>query len=72
LHHSGTDRTREYRVDGMSCDHCVLSVHEEVSEVPGVTAVDVDLRSGRIIVQGAEFSDDAVKAAVAEAGYRAE
>jgi copper chaperone len=60
---------RVYTVTGMTCDHCVLSVREEVSEIPGVTDVDVDLTSGRLTVSGGEFSDDAVKAAVADAGY---
>jgi copper chaperone len=53
----------------MTCDHCTLSVREEVAEIPGVTAVDVDLASGRMTVSGEGFADDSVKAAVAEAGY---
>jgi copper chaperone len=61
--------TREYTVHGMTCSHCVLSVREEVSEVEGVSAVDVDLASGRMTVTGEDLSDDAVRAAVAEAGY---
>jgi len=61
--------TRDYIVDGMTCAHCVLSVHEEVSEVPGVSAVDVDLASGRLTVAGEDISDDAIRAAVADAGY---
>ena len=64
---TSTDRT--YTVTGMTCDHCVLSVREEVSEVAGVTDVDVDLASGRMTVSGTDISDDAVKSAVAEAGY---
>jgi copper chaperone len=56
-------------IAGMTCNHCVLSVTEEVSAVPGVTAVTVDLASGRMTVDGEGYSDDAVKAAVAEAGY---
>ena len=61
--------TREYTVSGMTCAHCVMSVREEVTEVSGVQAVDVDLASGRLTVAGEGVSDDAVKAAVAEAGY---
>jgi copper chaperone CopZ len=61
--------TREYTVQGMTCSHCVLSVREEVSEVAGVESVDVDLASGRMTVTGRDVSDDAVRAAVAEAGY---
>jgi copper chaperone len=59
----------EYAVRGMTCSHCVLSVREEVSEVPGVSAVDVDLASGRMTVNGHDISDEAVRIAVAEAGY---
>jgi copper ion binding protein len=58
-----------YTVKGMTCDHCVLSVTEEVSEVAGVEAVDVDLDSGRLAVSGAGYSDDAIAEAVVEAGY---
>jgi copper chaperone len=61
--------TRRYTVHGMTCSHCVLSVREEVSELSGVWSVDVDLASGRMTVTGRDVSDDAVRAAVAEAGY---
>ena len=61
--------TREYLVSGMTCEHCVRSVEEEVSEVAGVDAVDVELASGRLSITGSGFSDDAVRAAVEEAGY---
>ena len=60
---------RSYTVTGMTCGHCVLSVREEVSEVPGVTTVDVDLASGRMTVEGDGYTDAAIKTAVAEAGY---
>jgi copper chaperone CopZ len=53
----------------MTCDNCVMSVREEVGEIAGITDVDVDLATGRLTVAGEDISDDAVKAAVAEAGY---
>lgn len=61
--------TRIYDVTGMTCEHCVLSVTEEVSEVAGVSAVEVDLAAGRVAVTGDAFDDGAVRAAVVEAGY---
>jgi copper chaperone len=64
-----TAEARDYTVQGMTCSHCVLSVREEVSDVPGVSAVDVDLASGRMTITGADIDDDAVRAAVADAGY---
>jgi copper ion binding protein len=63
-------RTATYTVVGMTCGHCVSAVTEEVTQVPGVTAVDVDLASGRLTVTSdAPVDDDAVRAAVDEAGY---
>jgi copper chaperone CopZ len=60
---------RTYTVSGMTCSHCVASVTEEVSEVAGVNAVEVDLETGRLTVAGDRVDDSAVRAAVAEAGY---
>ncbi len=63
--------TRTYTVTGMTCGHCVSAVTEEVTAVPGVTAVDVDLASGRLTVTSdAPVDDDAVRAAVDEAEYQ--
>ena len=62
--------TASYTVVGMTCGHCVGAVTEEVSSLPGVTAVDVDLASGGLTVTSdAPVGDDAVRAAVQEAGY---
>ena len=68
-HLTTTNETRDYTVQGMTCSHCVLSVREAVSEVPGVNSVNVDLASGRMTVTGQDLEDDAVRAAVADAGY---
>jgi len=64
------NETHTYVVTGMTCEHCASSVHEEVSELSGVAQVDVDLLSGRLTVTGDAIDDDAVRAAVAEAGYQ--
>ena len=62
--------TQTFTVTGMTCSHCVNSVTEEVSEVAGVTAVDVVLETGAVTVTADGAIDaDAVKAAVVAAGY---
>ena len=59
-----------YTVSGMTCEHCVASVTEEVAEVAGVTGVDVDLASGGLTVTSETPVDEsAVRSAVEEAGY---
>jgi len=65
----GRGMTTTYSVSGLSCEHCVRSVTEEVAEVPGVEGVEVDLASGRMVVRGEGVEDDAIRAAVDEAGY---
>ncbi len=62
--------TATYTVTGMTCQHCVSAVTEEVSGLPGVTGVQVDLPSGGLTVTSdAPLDDDAVRAVVEEAGY---
>ncbi|MFI1093760.1 heavy-metal-associated domain-containing protein [Streptomyces sp. NPDC020917] len=62
----------EYKVTGMTCGHCEMSVREEVGQVPGVEGIEVSALSGRLVVTGSGAVDDAqVLAAVDEAGYAA-
>ena len=59
-----------YTVTGMTCGHCASSVREEISEIGGVTGVDVNVETGAVTVSSeAELTRDAVEAAVKEAGY---
>ena len=62
---------RTYIVEGMTCEHCVEAVRSEVSGVPGISSVDVDLDSKLVNVSGDDIDDAAVFAAVEEAGYEA-
>ncbi|MCL2781338.1 MAG: heavy-metal-associated domain-containing protein [Actinomycetia bacterium] len=58
-----------YTVTGMSCDHCVRAVRDEVAAIAGVTGVEVELDGGRLTVSGDGFTDEQVRAAVGDAGY---
>ncbi|MBK0418959.1 heavy-metal-associated domain-containing protein [Leucobacter sp. CSA1] len=63
----------EYRVTGMTCAHCEMSVREEVGEVAGVTEVQVSAQTGKLLVTAdGEIDDAQILAAVDEAGYAAE
>lgn len=61
--------TRTFNVEGMTCEHCVHAVTGEVGKVAGVSQVDVDLGANTVTVSGQNFGDDAVRAAIDEAGY---
>ena len=62
--------TSTYTVTGMTCGHCVQAVTGELTALPGVDTVQIDLGSGAVTVtSAAPLADDAVRAAVDEAGY---
>ncbi|SDE59528.1 heavy-metal-associated domain-containing protein [Streptomyces griseoaurantiacus] len=60
---------KQYLVTRMTCEHCAASITEEVSQVPGVTNVDVDVAAGSVSVGGTELDDVRLRAAIVEAGY---
>ena len=63
--------TETYDVVGMTCDHCVRSVTEEVSALAGVSGVEVDLASGKVHVTTREpITTQQVREAVLGAGYQ--
>jgi copper chaperone CopZ len=65
--------TETVAVTGMTCEHCVASVTEEVSELAGVTDVAVDLVPGGsssvTVTSDRPIDDQALRGAIAEAGY---
>jgi copper chaperone CopZ len=64
--------TTEYQVTGMTCGHCEMSVRHAVNTVPGVQLIEVSAQTGKLVVTSASpLDDDAVLAAVDEAGYKA-
>ena len=57
-------------VTGMTCQHCAMSVSEEVGEIPGVSTVDVRLDSGAVTVRADREVDRAeLASAVSQAGF---
>ncbi|MFD7745460.1 heavy-metal-associated domain-containing protein [Streptomyces sp. NPDC059698] len=62
--------TTVYQVKGMTCGHCEGAVSEEISEIAGVTSVTAVASTGLVTVTSkAPLAEDAVRAAVDEAGY---
>lgn len=65
--------TSTYTVSGMTCEHCVRAVSEELQNLDGVLDVAIDLVAGGDspvrLTSAAELDRDAVHDAVDEAGY---
>ena len=62
---------KTYTVPGIHCGHCAAAIEEEVSSVPGVEHVEVDLDTKVVTVRGDTLSDDGLREAIQEAGYEA-
>jgi copper chaperone len=58
----------EFKVEGMSCQHCVAAVTRAIQEQDAGAQVRVDLPAGKVAVQSGA-SVDTLKAAIDEAGY---
>nr|WP_303715416.1 heavy-metal-associated domain-containing protein [Kutzneria buriramensis]WKX16003.1 heavy-metal-associated domain-containing protein [Kutzneria buriramensis] len=57
-------------MSGMTCGHCEGAVSQEVSALDGVTAVAAVAKTGEVTVTStAPLDEEAVRAAVDEAGY---
>lgn len=62
--------TTTYQVTGMSCGHCEDAVAEEISRLDGVSSAKAVASTGEVTVTAtSEPDDEAVRAAVDEAGY---
>ncbi len=59
---------REYRVFGITCDHCKTSIQEKLRTVEGVRLVEVDVEHKTVHVAG-DVDEAEVRAAISAAGY---
>jgi copper chaperone len=62
--------TSTYTVSGMTCEHCVNAVTTELTRLPGVREVAVELASGTVAVTSdGPLPLDEIRVALEEAGY---
>ncbi|MEU8823229.1 heavy-metal-associated domain-containing protein [Streptomyces sp. NPDC048636] len=67
---TGSGVTTVYQVTGMTCGHCEGAVTEELGALDGVSSVNAAAATGEVtVVSAAPLDDEAVRAAVDEAGY---
>ena len=59
------------KIEGMMCEGCVKKVNDGLSAIDGVTSVDVNLKKGTATVEHSGVADDALIAAIVDAGFRA-
>jgi copper chaperone len=63
--------TITYEVPAIHCEHCAMSIREELFEIAGVSEVEVDLETKAVTIRGEALDDAALRVAIEEAGYEA-
>jgi len=62
-------KEQEYKIQGMSCQHCVMAVETELKEA-GFNKFSVEVGSAKVECDGSEASENKIKSAIEEAGYK--
>lgn len=57
------------KIQGMSCQHCVMAVRKELSRLAGVNVKDVRIGSAIVTYDEGSITPEQLKSAVEEAGY---
>ncbi|MFQ5756349.1 MAG: heavy-metal-associated domain-containing protein [Acidiferrobacterales bacterium] len=71
LAHAGS-AVYSLQVDGLACPFCAYGIEKKLSAIDGVEKIDVDIKSGQVIVtmaNGASLSEDRARQAVKDAGF---
>jgi copper chaperone CopZ len=63
-------KTKELRIEGMTCGHCVMSVKRELAKLAGLQVESVEIGKARVHYDDSKVSDRDVEQAIQEAGYR--
>ena len=58
------------KIEGMSCQHCVMHVKKAVDSVNGVSFSDVAIGSAKVVYDDSRSDKDAIVRAVRKAGYK--
>jgi copper chaperone len=62
--------TKELKIDGMSCGHCVMAVKKELSKLSDVIVEDVQIGSAKVQYDETKVTEKKVEEAIEEAGYK--
>jgi copper chaperone len=59
-----------FKINGMSCQHCVMNVKKAIDSVAGVKSSEVSIGSARVVFDEPETSVDVISQAIQKSGYK--
>jgi copper chaperone len=63
-------KTQEFKIDGMSCSHCVMAVRKELTRLDNVKVTDVQIGSAKVEFDENKITSDSIAKAIEDAGYK--
>jgi len=60
------------KISGMNCQHCVMSVREELENIDGLDVIDVQIGSAQVAYDEEKVDRNSIREAIDEAGFRLE
>ena len=58
------------KIEGMSCQHCVMSVKKAVEKITGVTSAEISIGNAKVTFDGSKTNRNEIAKAVEDAGYK--
>ena len=58
------------KIEGMSCNHCVMRVKKAIDQLPGVIESSVEIGAAKVVYDDKTVTKEAVSKAVDDAGYK--
>lgn len=62
--------SKEVKIEGMTCHHCVMAVQRELGKLDGVKVNDVQIGSAKVEYDESKVNENAIAEAIEEAGYK--
>jgi copper chaperone CopZ len=60
---------REFFIEGMSCQHCVLAVKQQLARIPSLVIKEVKIGAVSVVFDESKTTDAKIEEAIVEAGY---
>jgi copper chaperone CopZ len=63
-------KTQEFKIEGMSCGHCVMAVRKELTRLDNVKVDDVQIGIAKVEFDENKTNESVIISAIEEAGYK--
>jgi copper chaperone CopZ len=60
---------QEYRVEGMTCDHCKATVEKGLLDIQGVSEVLADRENSQVRIQAESVPEEQIRETIEKLGY---